>query len=263
VTARSATQIALGVVIATMTGITSNLATADGASPWMWLAVVAITCAGVAVAIWAAQPPTDPGGPSTANGASGPHTNITMYGGNVVGTVGTHVQHAQAPRPRFLTTWLVLTALATGLVVGLVARPGGQAVLDPVPPTVIPSPVVPTTVEATPTTETPTTETPADPPLPTSRRRAPTPTADVEPPEPLAGSWLSLDRTFETLHLYSDGTYRWEDPPTADKTGRYQVDGSQITFTGGAADQAFTWSVRDALLTLTDDTGARRLYTRN
>ena len=83
------------------------------------------------------------------------------------------------------------------------------------------------------------------------------------PPEPLAGNWLSLDRTFETLHLYSDGTYRWEDPPTADKTGRYQVDGSQLTFTGGAADQAFTWSVRDALLTLTDDTGARRLYTRN
>ncbi len=199
-TARSATQIALGVVIATMTGITSNLATADGASPWMWLAVVAVTCAGVAVAIWAAQPPTD---------------------------------SVQAPRPRFLTTWLVLAALATGLVVGLVARPGGQAVLDPVPPTVIPSPVVPTTVEATPTTETPTTETPADPPLPTSRRRAPTPTADVEPPEPLAGNWLSLDRTFETLHLYSDGTYRWEDPPTADKTGRYQVDGSQLTFTGG------------------------------
>jgi hypothetical protein len=263
VTTRTALQIAAGVVTATLTGITVNLATAEGASPWTWLAVIATTGAGIAVAIWAARPPADPGGRPTANGAGSPHTTFNVYGDNL-GTVGTHVQHTEAARLRSPAPWLVLAGLGTGLAIGLGALPIGRVDPNPAPPTVTvtPSPVAPTTtVGVDPTTEI------APVPHPhTSERPAPAPRQEpVDPPvtESPVGDWLSLDRTFETLHLYSDGTYRRENPPGDDETGPYRVDGSRLTFAGGGAGSGtFTWSIHDALLTLTDGGGSSRQYTR-
>jgi hypothetical protein len=263
VTASTAFQLAAGVVISTATGIAVNLATADHASAWMWFAVVAVTLAGIALAIWSARGDGRPPGTADTRSApgappgSGPTVNV--FAGSIRdSTIGGTIRHGSPGGGPTAVTALVLVALVTGLAFGLAyradrdqARPAGVLPSSTVAaPTVEPMPGVVTTPAREP--QTPEAPRPTSVPIVPSHEESP------------SGTWLSLDNTFETLHLDPDGTYRRENPPGDDETGRYRVQASRLTFTpAGAASQTFTWSLRDELLTLTDGSGSRRVYTRN
>jgi hypothetical protein len=266
VTAHTVLRIAASTVVATVTGIATNLATADHASPWMWLAVGAVTVVSIGVAIWTApdrgRPPVTRDRVHAAGRTSGGPT-VTVVGSTVRGNVVGGDLH----NGRSSGVALAVVGLVAGLGVGL-AYPNDRHSDPPVVgtpgPTAPPTGAVPTgeteTVAPAPNSRTPVTPGPAPHRTPVDPPPVVTPQVDP-PPESPVGNWVGVDESWETLVLSSGGTYRWEHPTGTLETGRYAVHGSTLTLTPDAgASRTFGWSVNNALLTLTNSTGIQRQY---